>query len=235
MCVLRSRSCSVSASSRLRNDANNVASGQALVFVRPGGGSCCFCCRRLPVLQSDFMGRQLRGRRIQERGQCRWTRSRSGQSRVLLLSWPTPEALQPRPVRLVSGACRSASAGIQVSRRKVHGPHPSKQLHRTSRTATVIKVDPELRNPNVNSPLPCPCLQGPQPPSHNLFHERSPESKAMSELKTQSETPRWVSELKSPPPYKSKSGGIPDPPGFPSQTSGSKVRATTPTTSASQG
>ncbi|KAF3767543.1 hypothetical protein M406DRAFT_252494 [Cryphonectria parasitica EP155] len=44
----------------------------------------------------------------------------------------------------------------------------------------------------------------------------------MSELKTHPETPKWVSDLKSPPPYKSKAGGIPDPLGFPSQTSGSK-------------
>lgn len=43
----------------------------------------------------------------------------------------------------------------------------------------------------------------------------------MSELKTQSETPRWVSDLNAPPPYKSKAAGIPDPPGFPSQASGS--------------
>lgn len=50
----------------------------------------------------------------------------------------------------------------------------------------------------------------------------------MSELKTQSETPRWVSDLNSPPAYKSKAAGIPDPPGFPSQTSGSsKVRKST--------
>ncbi|KAJ0118934.1 hypothetical protein J7T55_013190 [Diaporthe amygdali] len=44
----------------------------------------------------------------------------------------------------------------------------------------------------------------------------------MSELKTQSKPPRWVLDLKSPPPYRSKASGIPDPPGFPSQAPTSK-------------
>ncbi|KAH8681614.1 putative ER membrane DUF1077 domain protein [Xylariales sp. PMI_506] len=35
-------------------------------------------------------------------------------------------------------------------------------------------------------------------------------------------TPRWVADLSNPPQPKSKSGSIPDPPGFPSQSSGSK-------------
>ncbi|CAN8102553.1 unnamed protein product [Discula destructiva] len=47
----------------------------------------------------------------------------------------------------------------------------------------------------------------------------------MSELKAQPEIPTWVSDLNSPLPYKSKAGGIPDPPGFPFHASGSsKVR-----------
>ncbi|TPX07646.1 uncharacterized protein E0L32_010644 [Thyridium curvatum] len=39
----------------------------------------------------------------------------------------------------------------------------------------------------------------------------------MSELTKPAATPRWVSELASPPPVKSKTGAIPDPPGFPTQ------------------
>ncbi|PSR90636.1 hypothetical protein BD289DRAFT_210876 [Coniella lustricola] len=48
----------------------------------------------------------------------------------------------------------------------------------------------------------------------------------MSELTIQEVVPRWVSDLASPPAHKSKSGAIPDPPGFPSQSSGSKKRDT---------
>ncbi|KAL1869942.1 hypothetical protein Daus18300_005403 [Diaporthe australafricana] len=44
----------------------------------------------------------------------------------------------------------------------------------------------------------------------------------MSELKAQSNAPRWVLDLNSPPPYRSKANGIPDPPGFPSQAPTSK-------------
>ncbi|KUI68281.1 ER membrane protein complex subunit 4 [Cytospora mali] len=47
----------------------------------------------------------------------------------------------------------------------------------------------------------------------------------MSELQSKSDTPKWVSDLTSPPPYKAKANGIPDPPGFPSQAiSSSKKR-----------
>ncbi|CAN8102552.1 unnamed protein product [Discula destructiva] len=46
----------------------------------------------------------------------------------------------------------------------------------------------------------------------------------MSELKAQPEIPTWVSDLNSPLPYKSKAGGIPDPPGFPFHASGSSKK-----------
>lgn len=45
----------------------------------------------------------------------------------------------------------------------------------------------------------------------------------MSELKSQANPPRWVLDLNSPPPYRSKANGIPDPPGYPSQAPTSKV------------
>lgn len=49
----------------------------------------------------------------------------------------------------------------------------------------------------------------------------------MSELTLVKETPRWVSELASPPPFRSKASSIPDPPGYPSQApTSSKVRRT---------
>ncbi|KAG6366925.1 hypothetical protein INS49_001106 [Diaporthe citri] len=44
----------------------------------------------------------------------------------------------------------------------------------------------------------------------------------MSELKPQSKPPSWVLDLNSPPPYRSKANGIPDPPGYPSQAPTSK-------------
>lgn len=50
----------------------------------------------------------------------------------------------------------------------------------------------------------------------------------MSELTVVQETPRWVSELCSPPPFRPKASGIPDPPGYPSQApTSSKVRTHT--------
>jgi hypothetical protein len=45
---------------------------------------------------------------------------------------------------------------------------------------------------------------------------------AMSQLAPSSTLPKWVLDLQSPPPAKSKAGSIPDPPGFQSS-SGSKV------------
>lgn len=56
----------------------------------------------------------------------------------------------------------------------------------------------------------------------------------MSELTSVKETPRWVTELSSPPPFRSKANGISDPPGYPSQAStSSKVRANSYLSSAS--
>ncbi|ROW09500.1 hypothetical protein VMCG_02367 [Cytospora schulzeri] len=47
----------------------------------------------------------------------------------------------------------------------------------------------------------------------------------MSELQSTVESPKWVSDLTSPPPYKSKANNIQDPPGFPTQAiSSSKKR-----------
>ncbi|KAK0627826.1 hypothetical protein B0T14DRAFT_423456 [Immersiella caudata] len=45
----------------------------------------------------------------------------------------------------------------------------------------------------------------------------------MSQLQTSKAAPKWVAELSNPPAYRSKNNGIPDPPGYPSQTSGSKA------------
>lgn len=88
------------------------------------------------------------------------------------------------------------------------------QIHSSSRRQSYILSHA------VSSQHPRPYEPGPRAPSAHS---------TMSELKTPSETPKWVSDLNSPPPHKSKAAGIPDPPGFPSQASGSsKVRRETP-------
>lgn len=122
------------------------------------------------------------------------------QSRGSLLSRPKPLKLLPRRV------------GPPADRRRVHGPHAPVSFGPT------LIVDPESHPQLFNCILR---KRTSKTPSLGL----RPEDSTMSELKPQSETPRWVSDLSSPPAYKSKASGIPDPPGFPSQASSSKVRA----------